>query len=238
MVINVYYEIAKVKIAYEVKGEGWPVFLLHGWQMRKETFNSLARDLANDFKVYQIDLPGFGESITEAALTIEEYAEIIHQFIVNLEKLPPILVGHSFGGRISIKYASRFPVNKLVLIGTPGIKKPLNFLKKAKQFLYRKWKIGQGSQDYQKANGLLRKTLVMAVNDDLSENLHLIKCPTLLLWGEKDQEVKVSIAKQMQQKIVQSELVVIPKCGHFPYLERYRYFLIVLRYYLQKEHIC
>ena len=75
-------------------------------------------------------------------------------------------------------------------------------------------------------------------NFDLKEKLFLIECPTLIIHGSKDKEVKIKIAKEMNKAIKDSELVAISKCGHFPYLERYRYFFIVLRFYLQKDNLC
>ena len=233
-----YFEKGDVRISYEVKGYGKPVFLLHGWQMNKETFNSLTRDLSTDFKVYQIDLPGFGKSETKEALNVEKYADILYELINSFEKVPPVILGHSFGGRVGIMYASKYPVDKLILVSTPGIRKKLSIFKRIKQAIYKYQKKIKGSKDYENANKLLRKTLVMAVNLDLKEKLYLIECPTLIIHGSKDKEVKIKIAKEMNKAIKDSELVVISKCGHFPYLERYRYFLIVLRFYLQKDNLC
>ena len=233
-----YYEDENVKISYKVKGFGYPLILLHGWQMHKETFDSLARDLSADFKVYQIDLPGFGLSVASEALSVEAYADVIHGFISKYETLHPIILGHSFGGRIAICYACKYPIKKLILVGVPGIRKPLNWYRRIKQFIHKKIRIVKGSSDYEKANELLKKTLVLAVNYDLSEKLLSINCPTLLIWGKNDKEVKLKIACEMEKRISGSELVVIPKCGHFPYLERYRYFLIVLRYFLLKDNLC
>ena len=98
--------------------------------MNKETFNSLTRDLSTDFKVYQIDLPGFGKSETKEALNVEKYADILYELINSFEKVPPVILGHSFGGRVGIMYASKYPVDKLVLVSTPGIRKKLINIKR------------------------------------------------------------------------------------------------------------
>ena len=81
-------------------GAGEDLILLHGWGASLLTFSKLAETLSNNFKVYSIDLPGFGESSIGIPLGVEEVAEIIHEFVIKLGLEHPILCGHSYGGRI------------------------------------------------------------------------------------------------------------------------------------------
>lgn len=234
-----FYEINDIKISYKVKGVGVPIILLHGWGMKKETFDSLARDLSSDFKVFQIDLPGFGESNTPRALRVSEYADLLHSFVIDNCDCMPIVLGHSFGGRVAICYASKYKVKKLILVSTPGIRY-FNLKSWVKVKIYRvckrlKWNILKGSKDYKNANKILRDTLVMAVNENLRSKLPLIDVKTLLIWGQKDKDVRLKIGKDMNRLISNSELVIMSKTSHFPYLERYRYFLVVLKYFLMSD---
>ena len=121
--------IKDININYEVSGVGPPLIFLHGWGCNLNTFNNLTKQINEDFTVYQIDFPGFGLSEINGAYTIEEYANIIYEFCLSLAIVNPIVVGHSFGGRVAIKYASTYQVHKLVLVSTPGIKQRFNIIK-------------------------------------------------------------------------------------------------------------
>lgn len=73
------------------------------------------------------------------------------------------------------------------------------------------------SRDYRNA-GELKNIFVKTVNEDLSEIAKHIECPVLLLWGEKDAETPVDIAKRYAALIPKSTLVVLPGKDHFPFL--------------------
>ena len=128
------------------------------------------------------------------------------------------------------------------MVSSPGIKQKFNLLKWFKIRIYKlakllKIKLNIGSSDYKKANGYLRNVLVKAVNRDLTMDMNKIICPTLLIYGEKDKVVKIYIGKEINKKIKNSGLVIIPKCGHFPYIEKFRYFLIVLKSFINGDGI-
>ena len=79
--------------------------------------------------IYILDYPGFGNSTFNKTLDIFDYTEIIKEFIIKLHLDNTILIGHSFGGRIAINYASLYKVDKLVLFGSPFIVRKNNGLK-------------------------------------------------------------------------------------------------------------
>jgi pimeloyl-ACP methyl ester carboxylesterase len=55
--------------------------------------------------------------------------------------------------------------------------------------------------------------------DRVSLEAHLIKHPTLLVWGDTDQDVPLEDGRRLQQQIEGSRLVVFPQCGHLPHEE-------------------
>jgi pimeloyl-ACP methyl ester carboxylesterase len=75
-----------------------------------------------------------------------------------------------------------------------------------------------GSVDYRNASPLMRDVLVKTVNQDLSENAKKITCPTLLIWGENDEAVPVSEAKELDNLLSDSALIILPGT-HYCYLE-------------------
>ena len=66
----------------------------------------------------------------------------------------------------------------------------------------------------------MKKTLVLAVNEDLTNCLKNINCPTLLFWGDKDDATPISDAKTMEKKIPDAGLVVLEGGSHFSFLEK------------------
>ncbi|MCK5413494.1 MAG: alpha/beta hydrolase [Candidatus Pacebacteria bacterium] len=156
------------------------------------------------------------------------------------EKKKVILVGHSFGGRIAIKYAVKYPdkIEKLVLTGAAGIKHSLSrkqkilyvatktgktifslpvinkFQKYAEKFLYKIIR----EKDYRKASLRMKEIMKKVLAEDLTPILEKIKTTTLLLWGRLDNSTPLSDGKLMNEKIENSELVIFDDANHsLPY---------------------
>ena len=126
MVIDMEILINDLLINYKISGVGQPLVFLHGWGCDLDEFSKVSKQIEDDFTVYLIDLPGFGKSTILQSLSVSEYADIINEFCLKLAINDPIVVGHSFGGRIAINFASRYQVNRLVLVATPGVKQHFN----------------------------------------------------------------------------------------------------------------
>lgn len=73
------------------------------------------------------------------------------------------------------------------------------------------------------------------VNEDLIDLLPKIKAPTLLIWGDQDQETPLSFARTMEKKIPDAGLVVFPGAGHFSYLDRPNDFAVIINDFLKQE---
>ena len=134
----------------------------------------------------------------------------------------PALIAHSFGARIAIRYAGRHPVSCLVLTGAAGLRMPLSLGKQMKQQLHR-WgrhlhlSIFSGSEDYRRADPVLRQVLVQAVNEDLSSLLPSIVCPVLLVWGSEDRETPLWMGRKMERLFADARLIVYRDEDHFAY---------------------
>lgn len=225
--------IKDVNVNYVEYGnkKGDPVVLLHGWGQNISMMDPIGRGLEKNYHVFIIDLPGFGESSTPTySYTLNDYYEVLKELLDKLKIKNPILVGHSFGGRLSILYASKEKVKKLVLLASPykGSTKSntlkvkiLKFMKKVPIINgledYMKTKIG--STDYKNASPRMREILVNTVNEDLTDNLKSIMCPTLLIWGSKDLAVSVEDAKEAEQIMSDAGLIIYENCTHYAYLE-------------------
>ncbi|MBR3697315.1 MAG: alpha/beta hydrolase [Clostridia bacterium] len=245
-------------INYEVLGEGYPVVLLHGWLADLETMRPIAEALKEKFKVYLIDVVGFGKSsLPEHPLNSNDFGDFLKELLKNLKIENPILVGHSNGGRIIINAVGRKLVNprKIVLIDSAGLKpkRSLNyyvriyFFKAGKFFLNSlpntkfvkklrdKLRKSVGSSDYQMSAPVLKDTMNIILNEDLRELLPNIKSPTLLIWGALDTATPISDAHEMEKAITNSGLVVYPTGTHWAYLENIINVNIVLEEFFKDE---
>ena len=100
-------------------------------------------------------------------------------------------------------------------------------LKKLFPHAVENWRRRRGSADFNSASEVMKKTLVLAVNEDLTPCLKNITAPTLLFWGDKDDATPLSDAKIMEKKIPDAGLVVLQGGSHFSFLENTPYFLRV-----------
>lgn len=231
-------KIKNLDINYVQYGHGDDVVLLHGWGQNIEMMQPLGRNLGDRFRVTIIDFPGFGSSqMPDFAYTIYDYTELLREFLESFKIENPILIGHSFGGRVSICYAAKYAVKKVVLFGSPCIKKEnkslklklLKALKKIKclNCVADIMKDHMGSTDYRNAKGVMKEILVKVVNEDLSESAKKITAPTLLIWGDRDDQVSVDEAREIEKLISDSALIVL-NGTHYCYLENLNHVVSIL----------
>lgn len=237
--------INDLNINYSKNGNGQEVLLLlHGWGSNIVNFKHMIESTSRYNTVYALDMPGFGQSDEpKQSWRVDDYVDLVIQFIqkMNIDKLS--ILGHSFGGRVIIKMISRdlpFDIDKVVLVDSAGIKPKGNnknslkvkFFKCAKKIvslgLVRKifpdaledLKKKFGSADYKNATPIMRETLVKTVNEDLTHLLPNITQDTLLIWGDKDTATPISDAKQMEELIPNGKLITVKNAGHYSFLEQ------------------
>jgi pimeloyl-ACP methyl ester carboxylesterase len=109
-------------VAYEERGKGEPVILVHGWNSSRKQWLLNLKALAPRYRAIAPDLPGFGESEdSRFPYSLDGMSSFLEAFRRALHLPAFHLVGHSMGGCISIRYASRYTemVRRLVLVSTP-----------------------------------------------------------------------------------------------------------------------
>lgn len=236
--------IRNININYIQYGSGSDVVLLHGWGQNIAMMKPIGDRLQKNHRITILDFPGFGESEEpKTALTVYDYCEILEELLEKLKVKKPVIMGHSFGGRIAIIYASRNEVEKVVLFGSPCIRKEvkpslkLRMLKSLKKIpginkLEGFAKNHMGSRDYKNASAVMKKILVNVVNEDLSECAKKINVPTLLIWGDRDTEAPVEDAKELEKIIPDAGLIVLPNSTHYAYLENLPQVINILNNFL------
>ena len=223
--------IRNIDINYDQYGKGEDVVLLHGWGQNIEMMKPIGDKLCNSKRVTIIDLPGFGDSEEpKEVINVYDYADIVKELLDKLKVKKPSLIGHSFGGRIAIIYASKYDVKNVVLMGAPCIRKEtkpgmkVRILKSLKKVpglnkLEGFAKNHIGSRDYKAASPIMKEILVNTVNVDLTECARKITVPTLLIWGSEDTEAPIEEAKELEGIMHDAALITYEGGTHYTYLE-------------------
>ena len=237
-------KIDSIAVNYIDEGEGEIILLLHGWGANITLYSGIIKVLSQNHRVIAFDMPGFGKTTEPTEpWCVDDYVNFVMKFIASFGFTRFGIVAHSFGGRVFFKMNAReglpFAIEKAVLIDSAGImpKKSLG-----QKISLRCYKIGRtimstkllhflypdavdnmrrrrGSADYNNATPTMRATLVKVVNEDLEPLMHLVKCPTLLIWGDRDTATPLSDAKRMEELIPDAGLVVCEGAGHFSFTE-------------------
>ncbi|RJR30053.1 alpha/beta hydrolase [Candidatus Microgenomates bacterium] len=200
------------------------VVVLHGWGHNKQIWEQFVSKFPD---AIALDMPGFGaEKLVPDSWGVSEYANWVEKRISKYINV--ILIGHSFGGRVAAEISAKSPkyLKGLVLTGAPCVYRPslktklkIKFYKVFKVFLPNSVRRLFYSGDLKTA-GELEQIFRKVVVYDQSGQLAKIKINTLLLWGEKDDQVPVNIARKMHRLIDNSELKTIENAGHNVFLDK------------------
>ena len=225
------------------------LLFLHGWGGSSSSWDLNIAELSNHFDCIAVDLPGFGVS-DKPQLTwgVADYASFIKSFAEKLELNKFVIVGKSFGGRVGIYYASKWPetLKNLILVSSAGIEKPgivaifkvglaklgksliskvlPKFESNARNIYYNLFGIKRTESDYKwEVKKLVTRT-------DLSEEAKNITVPTLIIWGSNDKVLPLKVGKKLNRLIKKSIFTII-KGGHNAHIESASEFnSIVLKY--------
>lgn len=211
--------------------KGDTIVLLHGWGQNIQMMQMLGEPFKDKFRIIAVDFPGFGKSQEpKEVMNVSDYTTVIEKLLKKLNVKNPILIGHSFGGRVSVKFASRNDVKKVILLSPAlrghdkkGLKtKILKFLKTVPGIKNLEgWaKNHIGSRDYKAASPMMKQVLVKTVNEDLSDDAKKIKAPVILIYGDMDSEVPEEDTKEYERLIPDCGLILYEGCTHYAYLER------------------
>jgi pimeloyl-ACP methyl ester carboxylesterase len=203
------------------------VVAMHGWGRNRSDWAPTLDGLDG----IALDLRGFGSAPPpEEGWSSAEYAQDLLPLIESLDR--PVLVGHSFGGRVAARITALRPelVGGLLLTGTPlirrgGAKKP-PFGYRAAKLAHRVGVLSQermdaarrqyGSADYKAAEGVMREVLVRTVNEDYTDVLSRLRDYAgriELVWGEHDTAAPVDTAREIAER-VNGELTVVAGSAH------------------------
>lgn len=229
------------KIEYVAVGKGEVILFMHGWGQNKEMMIPLIEELKNKYKCVVLDLPGFGKSDFNNEKNLEEYVSNIRCFLEENNMLPKYVVGHSFGGKLCVEYYLKYKdISKMFIIASPILKpkRKLSYyykiykykmLKKIKQ----KKKVEGGSEDYKHCPSYMKNFFVNVVNTHYDSRVKDILVPTVLLWGDKDNQVPLNRGEKLNKLIENSDLHIV-KGSHFAYLENLQFTKLLLNKFFRR----
>lgn len=237
-------EIGGLKTRYMTEGKGRPVFMLHGWGGDMHSWDALTESFnTKKYKIFALDMPGFGQSADpKKAWCVNDYAEFFKKFVQKMYARHRLsggynLVVHSFGGRVAIKLFAKkadSKLKKLVMIAPAGIKHKLSLRRRVctkiakvgsailslpglrlfagtvRKFMYKILHV----HDYEKLSGVMRKTFINVIGEDLTATLEQVNCPTMIIWGTADTYVPIKDAYTMHEKIKNSRIKIIKGARH------------------------
>lgn len=236
-----YFKTNDISLYYEKYGTSQDtILILPGWGNNRTTFFNIINYFKDSYSIYIIDYPGFGNSpIPQKDLTIYDYAILIKKFIKMEIKTSPIIIAHSFGGRIATLLTGYYKekIKKMIFIDVAPIKKKKTFRQfireKTYKFLKKTLKIFPllkreyyhqllikrfASNDYQNLPPGMHQTFKNIINCDLKNYLKSIESETLIIWGEKDIDTPLKDAYKINKLIKDSALIIYPNAPHFSYL--------------------
>ncbi|MFZ1721258.1 MAG: alpha/beta hydrolase [Microgenomates group bacterium] len=211
------------------------IYILHGWAVDPENEQkwSVFRQFLEekDIETEFLGLPGLTTTLSES-WTLADYVAWLDSKLPEGESV--ILLGHSFGGQLAIRFASLYPdkISKLILIDSAGIRdtNPLVVAKRAIFLVLAKigsfltkspiartllYKVIQ-EKDYLEASPTLRATMRSVLHDQVLKDLPKIASPTLIVWGKFDSQTPLRLGKKFHAMIVNSEFKVIESARHSP----------------------
>ncbi len=243
MTDNSIIQINGIGIRERIIGDGAPVLMVHGWGANIDLLQPLALRLSRlGYRCYLLDLPGFGQSAKPAkAFSIFDYAAFCLAYLDQHNLQAVHYFGHSLGGRIGLilgaDHADR--IDKMALSNSAGIRVQPAPQVQIRLKLYQNIRDGltalgakalsdrlrhaynqrYGSADFLNSSPIMRQTLINVVNQDLLDYAGRVSVPTILIWGDEDQDTPLWMGRKLEREIPDAALIVHESAGHYAYLD-------------------
>ncbi|GHO80340.1 dihydrolipoamide acetyltransferase [Ktedonobacter sp. SOSP1-85] len=234
------------RMHYSVVGQGEPLVLVHGLSGSWRWWLRNVPTLAQHYRVYLVDLPGFGSMRhLSKKFDLLRCAAWLDMWMKELGLEEVRLVGHSMGGYICMELAALRPekVKHLVLVDSIGI--PFGPMVSqleamAMRSIYRTtpafWPYM--AYDYLRAGrAMVQRAAEQIISLDAASVISSVAAPTLLVWGDQDDLVPLSLGQQLHANLTGSRLLILEGSNHFSMFDQPRVFNSALLAFFQGEEI-
>jgi pimeloyl-ACP methyl ester carboxylesterase len=235
-------------VHYETYSRGQPVVLLHCWMGSWSYWYSTMEFLgARGYKTYALDFWGFGDSAKQGSFTVDEYVEMVDQFMERMGLVRAPVMGHSMGGTVTLSLALDHPdrVSKLAIIGSPIVGSGLSLLLKISGYQQVGWLLYSTgllpfimkalalsfAKDWRTLMGMFERDLSRTTMEsfsksirdlretDLRPRLHELQIPTMGIFGRKDNIVTPKQGEVLKKHMDRNVVHYFEGSGHFPMLD-------------------
>ena len=259
-------EVGGLRVAFERRGEGPPLVLLHGWPSNSREWRRQLDVLSDEFTVVAWDAPGAGQSSDPPeTFRLADWADCLAAFVEALSLRRPHIAGLSWGGGLALELYRRHPTVPRTLILTSAYagwtgSLPAEVVQQRLQLMLRncerpadqwapawiKTLLAEDASEEMMAELMLiaseihpagtRVAMRAFAEADLRDVLPRVEVPTLLLYGDKDVRAPEEVWKPLHSGIRQSTLVLIPEVGHMIDIEAPDRFNTEVRTFLRAVH--
>ncbi len=208
------YREKSFDISYDIinQTQSYTIVFLHGWGSYKEIMKNAFDKTLSEFRHIYIDMPGFGRSSNDMALTTYDYANIVQIFLDHFKtkNKKQIIAGHSFGGKVATLLAP----DMLVLLSTAGIIEKKSVKTKLKIMIAKLFNIfGLSyitkllrSDDVSSMSENMYKTFKNIVDEDFSDKFKNYGKPAMIFWGKEDKATSLNSGELIHKYIKDSKM--------------------------------
>ena len=237
-------EMNGIRLAYDRRGKGTPLVLLHGYPLDHRLWDEITPLLEDQFDLILPDLRGFGGSSTvDDFYTMEDYAADIAGLLDSLGIQKTAIAGHSMGGYVALAFARLYPervtglglISSQVLADTPA-KRDDRFKTAAEvadkgpasvveamtpKFTNdpRLQQFARSSMELQQPAAYIGALKAMGERVDSTPLLASIDYPVVIVHGDADNLIPIDRAREVKAALPKAYLVEISGAGHMPMME-------------------
>lgn len=220
-------KVGPLTVHYEVAGKGPAVVLIHGLSGSGRWWEYNVPVLARHYRVYNVDLVGFGRSRGQR-LVLREAGGWFTEWLQVVGITEAHLVGHSMGGYIATEVAVRLPavVRRLVLVDAlvlpmgPGLMRHTLDLARAARYMRPSFLPVLVSDMLRAGPGAMWQATREVLSADLSDRLGAVQAETMVIWGEKDTLLDSELGRKLAERLPRARFVCVEGAGHNPMWDR------------------
>lgn len=243
------------KFSYLEIGEGQPIIILHGLMGGLSNFDGVANFFPpKGYKILIPELPIYDMPVLKT--NVKNFAKYAKQFIDHKQLKDVILLGNSLGGHIGLLCTKMYPkyIKALVITGSSGLYESAmgesypkrgdrDYIQRKAENVFYDPKIATKEivdEVYATVNDRqkLIRTLAIAksaIRHNMGKDLPEMNTPTCIIWGRNDNVTPPQVADEFHEKLPDSDLYWIEKCGHAAMMEHPNTFNEVLFNWLEKR---
>ena len=243
--------VTEGEFTYFEKGEGHTIVILHGLFGALSNFTELVEGFTEKYRVVVPIMPMYDLPIINT--NVKSFTKYIEKFINYKGYEDFTILGNSLGGHIALVYAKQNPekIHSMVLTGSSGLyenafggsfprREDKEYLRKKIALTFYDPAIVTDDLVDELYNIVMDKGKLIrvlsvaksAIRHNMANDIPNYTMPVCLIWGKNDNVTPPHVADEFHEKLQDSDLYWIDKCGHAPMMEHPKEFNVILHKWL------